>query len=91
MTPSEALRLREEFSHYRRSHPLLHEESSGRVIEYRRVFTPDRPAVFLEYRLLAPGGVPYPDGWYLVDDRHRLYMDYTAPEVLAELSGMKEC
>lgn len=90
MTHSESLKLRPEFAHYERSHSLLYEDGRGQLIEYRRIFTPDRPAIFLEHRLLGPGGHPFADGWYLVCDESHMQMNYTCPEILAELSDLKE-
>lgn len=88
MTYSESLKLREEFAHYVRSNSLLHEFGNGDVIEYRRIFTPDRPAVFIEHRVLGPGGHPFNDGWYLVCDVHWRHLIYNAHELLDELCSL---
>lgn len=94
MTRNDADKLRAEFAHYKRSHSLLHETERGELTEFRRIFTPDRPAYFIEHRVLGPGGVPYwdcPDDgpWYLVDDARWLYMIYNAAEILGELCSLE--
>jgi len=85
VTNEDALALRKEFAHYARSESLLREVGNGQVIEYRRVFTPDRPVVFIEHRCLGPGGVPFQDGWYLVSDGHWCELVYNANDLLSEL------
>lgn len=90
MKHTESLKLREEFAHYERSYSLIHESGDGKLIEYRRIFTPDRGAIFLEHRLLGPGGHPFPDGWYLVCDAHLARLNYAAPEICGELHDLKQ-
>lgn len=89
MNYRDSLKLRQDFAHYGRSYSLLHECANNQLIEYRRIFTPDRPALFLEHRLLRPSGKPYSDGWYLVDDKHWLYLAANASELLWELCDLK--
>lgn len=95
MTHTESLKLRAEFAHYERSYSLLHEQPNGVMIEFRRLFTPDRPVVFLEARELAPGGHPYHDSpddgpWYLVSDPLWVWMIDNAAEILAELCDLRQ-
>ena len=95
MTHLESLRLRDEFAHYKRSYALLHEDAFNRLIEYRRLFTPDRGAIFLEARVLQPNGQPYHDApddgpWYLVSDEEWRYMIYNASEILSELCDLRQ-
>lgn len=90
MTHNDALRLRPAFAHYERSHSLLHECATGGLIEYRRIYTPDRPVVFLEHRVLGTGGHPFADGWYLVCDEHLAGMNCECPEILTELCELPE-
>lgn len=95
MNPNESMRLRAELAHYRRSYSLLHEAALGEIVEYRRIFTPDRPAVFLESRVLNPDGAPYhdtPDAgpWYPVTGDSWKYLIYHAAQILGELCAVKE-
>lgn len=94
MTATEALSLRKEFSHYTRSLALIHEDGRGDLIEYRRIYTPDRPVIFLESRLLGPGGHPYDDcpddgPWYLVSDEEWQYLIHHAADLMDELCGLR--
>jgi hypothetical protein len=70
------------------SRSYLCEKGDGTVIEYRRVFYHNRASMIdLEYRILGPGGVPFNDDWFVVEDGHLLWLQMQCSDIPALLSA----
>jgi hypothetical protein len=63
----------------------IHEAGDGRLIEYR--LGPRHPCVlFVEHRLLRPGGTPYDERWYPLPDAHLSAIQREGSDIIELLS-----